>query len=246
MTRRVCPTYLTKAGIAGATPTYKWTNDVALKLYARKDQSTRLYKAAEECSFRANMALLTLVSDCIVWRFEGLADLADANLRVEAAWAAAIHPAYAKDAPYKMTKDPTYDDRHRINGPIECAMAVLERGRVRYASGNIYLTEMFVKQAVIARHVIPKPKAFEAWLLGVIERTARTFPRTGTYDTQTGVHDASAEPPVPRAFFGEDFVHSEEGTAAVLSEFLGELDPNANPYLRTPPEMLAAGFEPPA
>jgi len=237
-----CPDYVKQAGVIGVPPAYAWNNDVALKLYAAKDQNARLYRAVDASSFKAKMSTLAIVTEWIICRFEGLADLTDAKLRVEAAWAAAIHPAYAKSLGFKMTKDPNFHNAAPVEGPVEIALAVLGRGHDRYTAGSIYLAEMVVKQAVLARYLMPGPKAFDAWLSDALKRAAALFPRTTEYDTSTGIYDATAEKPVPREFFDTAFQWSEAAAAKAIRDFLATLHPQSNPYLRSPDEMTAAGF----
>src|SRR5580704_1778751 len=81
------PEYISELGVIGAPLQYKWSNDLALDFYAAKDQNLKLYDAVDLSNYRAVMALGIVVTECIVWRFKGLANLTDSMNRVEAAWA---------------------------------------------------------------------------------------------------------------------------------------------------------------
>src|SRR2546423_12835367 len=105
-----CPEYIKQAAVAGAPVKFRWSNDIALNLYAAKDQNARLYQAVDLCSFKAQWAIDAALTEWILWRFEGLADLTDGLLRVQAAWAAAIDPAYAKSLAFKLTKGAAIHD----------------------------------------------------------------------------------------------------------------------------------------
>jgi hypothetical protein len=237
-----CPEYIKQAAIAGAPVKFRWSNDIALNLYAAKDQNARLYQAVDLCSFKAQWAIDAALTEWILWRFEGLADLTDGLLRVQAAWAAAIDPAYAKSLAFKLTKGAAIHDTAPVQSCIELALAILGRGHGRYVAGQIYLAEMVVKQGVLARHVNPTPKSFDSWLSEALRRTATVFPRTGEYDRDSEVYDASGEKPVPRQFFDPSFNHTDAAAEQAVWEFLQGLDPQTNPYLRSPDEMRACGF----
>jgi hypothetical protein len=49
--------------------------------------------------------------------------------------------------------------------------------------------------------------------------------------------------PVPREILDPDFDYEPEKAEGLLARFLNDLDPNENPYLSPPEEMIKAGFE---
>jgi hypothetical protein len=235
---RATPSYVTAASIVGAPVSYKWSNDLGLKFIAAKDQNARLYEALDEASFKAKMSLGVAITEWTVWRFKGHVPIEDALLRLEAAWACAIDPRYAKSLRFKLTQtgaDP-------LLGPFEIALDVLGSICDRFTKGSIYLAEPVVRQATLAKHVIPGKNVFSDWLSAGVRKAATTFPRNAKYDRKSGVFDASLEPPVPGEFFEPDFVYSEETTRAMLQAFLKSLDPEKNPYLRSPEELRQMGF----
>ena len=119
----------------------------------------------------------------------------------------------------------------------------MEENYNAYSKGNIYLAEELVNQAELARHIIPKKKAFTDWFTDVLRRLSATFPRGEEYDRESEFYDASDEVPVPREFFNASFEYSKKVADSALASFLSGLDPAANPYLATPEEMKVAGFE---
>jgi hypothetical protein len=234
------PEYISELGVVGAPLRYKWSNDLALEFYAAKDQNLKLYDAVDLSTYRAVMALGIVVTECIVWRFKGLTNLTDSMNRVEAAWASSLDPTYARSLKIEFTKD---NDREFVEGPLELAMRVLNILDTRFRKGLIYLPGTVVKQAILAQHLFPDKKKFSNWLSDLLKRTAEAFPRTVKYDRKTEIYDASLEKPVPPQFFSTRFTYSEAAARDAWNQFLQSLKPAENPYLRTPDEMIAAGFE---
>jgi hypothetical protein len=89
--------------------------------------------------------------------------------------------------------------------------------------------------AMLVDHIANRQPSYSSWLSESLRRCHRHYPATKT--------SVEEEPPVPREFFDPDFVWSEEAVANAVQQFLGTLDPAANPYLRTPEQMLTAGFK---
>ena len=234
-----CPDYIRKSGIVGAPLKFKWNDHVAMD-HLEVDENPRLYRAVDECSFKAKMAIDALLTEWILWRFEGHTQTGDGMLRTEAAWAAVIHPLYARSLNFDLTEGVHDVDPPR--GAVELTLVGLDRAQLRNIEGSIYLAEMVVNQAVLARYLAPNAKAFDAWMSDVVRRTASVFPRGAPYDQTTEVYDASHEKPVPRQFFDPLFQYSDAAVDQALRDFLKGLDPGANPYLRTANEMRAEGF----
>ncbi|MCI3953281.1 MAG: hypothetical protein K0R53_2780 [Burkholderiales bacterium] len=221
------PNHIATANVAGAPVKYKWNNDIGLKLFASKDQNIRLYDAVDQADFRSKMGLGIAITEWIVWRLSGLADVLDALKRIEAAWATIARPGLAGGLQYTMNLD---DDQEPVGGPLELALCNLGQLARRYEAGSVYLAEIVVKQAMLARHLLPDKKAFDAWLSEVLRAMAAKRPRTTAYDEDTGVYDFSQEAPVTRSFYSTDFQPSQD-PARTQEEFLNSLDPMENPYL---------------
>lgn len=239
---RPAPTYVTDASIAGAPIGYKWDNNLAMRFHAAKDQNVRLYTAVDEASFKAKMSLGVAVAEWNIWRFEGHAPIEDALLRIEAAWACAIDPMYSKNLRFKLTPS-VHESADPVLGPLEIAVSALGVTYAHFEKKSIYIAEPVVRQATLAKHLIPGKTVFSDWLSAAVRKTAETFPRGATYDTTTRVYDASHETPVAREFFESAFVYSEASSRAALKAFLEALDPAANPYLNTADEMRSMGFK---
>ena len=59
--------------------------------------NARLYRAIDASSFRAKMAIGALLAEWAVCRFEGLVDVTDGKLRIEAAWTSVIAPIFVDE-----------------------------------------------------------------------------------------------------------------------------------------------------
>jgi hypothetical protein len=232
------PAVVKSAQVVGVPIAYKWSDDIASSI--DDTENVRLYKAVDAASFRAKMAVGAALAEWAIWRFHGLVDTSDGVLRVEAAWTGVVDPKYVNDLEFETTAD---DDKEAVVGAYQSGLYYLGETAADYLGKNIYLAESVVKQAALARHVMPDKKKFDSWLTETLRRTAAAFPKTSEYDERTEQYDAAAEPPVPRAFvFDPAYVHSDAECRRALADFLAKLDPKRNPYLRSAKEMAKYGF----
>ncbi len=142
------PAYIVYAEAAGGRIEYAWNNDIALELYAAKDQNVALYRRIDDASACAKMSLGVAIAEWIVWRFRGHLDLTDALERIEAAWAGAVDPAWVRTLDGEMTHD---DDSFPMEGALELGLAVLGETFARYENveRRRYLAEPVVKLATV-------------------------------------------------------------------------------------------------
>jgi hypothetical protein len=183
------PSYLT---IVGGPLTYRWNGDIAMGIAEAEDDA--LYDAIDAAGFKAKFAVGIVLTEWVVWRLHGHVDLVDAVRLVEAAWAGA-------DLAAVEVGNVADDDTEPVRGPLLFALANLREIAADYASGNVYLAEIVLRQALLARHVMPYRKEFDRRLAEVLIGTARAHPRGVDYDEVSEFHDASDEAPVPRSFF---------------------------------------------
>lgn len=236
------PKYLDNAGVIGTPLSHKWNSDIGGSFYFGKDHNVKLYRAVDECQFKAKMALGVAITEWAVWRFQGYVDLTDASNRVEAAWANVIEPPYSKSLKIKLKPTSGFANPE-VEGPFQLIVGLLGEIRAYYATGNIYLAEPIVKQAMLARHVLPNKQLFDNWLSESVRRIAEVFPRTGEYDKETEKYDSAHEIAVPREFFEPGFIYTTEAGRKLLHEFLNTLEFTKNPYLNSPEEMKTKGFQ---
>src|SRR5260370_21214280 len=91
------PKYIETSGIIGAPIKYQWNSDLGLKFFAAKDLNLRMHDAINASNFKAKLSVATAISERIIWRLDGQADLTRAYHRIEAAWASVIDPLYSKE-----------------------------------------------------------------------------------------------------------------------------------------------------
>src|ERR1700687_2455790 len=132
---RKMPGYISSSNIIGSPINYKWNTEIAADLMERENR--KLESAVEKLTFRAGFAVGVAITEWIVWRFEGYADLSDAHNRVEAAWAGVIDPAYVKSLEKELPEDEDIDDKEIIGGPLEATLYTLGEMFDDYSNVNI-------------------------------------------------------------------------------------------------------------
>ena len=231
------PQFIQVLQIAGKPIKHKWSDDIAGDI--DDTENVRLYRAIDLSSFRAKMAIGAFLAELTVWRFHGLLDISDGLLRVEAAWSAVIDPEYVNDLDFEVMSD---HDTQPVEAAYQSALYYLGETSADYFGKNIFLAEAVTKQAALARHVFPDKKQFDLLLTEILRRIAADFPRTTEYDEETELYDASAESPIPRAYFDRSFTCNSANLKGGVSDFLRGLDFKHNPYLRSPEQMAQHGF----
>jgi hypothetical protein len=88
---------------------------------------------------------------------------------------------------------------------------------------------------MLVEHIAGRHPAFAPWL-------SESLRRCDEHCHDTGV-PIEQQPPVPKEFFEPDFVWHDGIAKESLARFVRTLDPDSNPYLRSPEDMLAAGFK---
>jgi hypothetical protein len=235
------PGYLNELEIIGAPISYKWSDKIAC--HFDEMENPKLIRAVDQSNFKAKMAIGAMITELVMWRYDGQAEISDGLKRAEAAWACAIDRYYSKDLSLDLSGD-FFQDEQPIEGPIECALDYLETIYNRYTTGEVYLADAVTTLIFVAFHCFPNKKKFSAWLSETLRHTAKVFPvgidEDEFYDLES--YDCSHEKPCFRAFFEPGFEYAEESAREAINRFLQSLNPNDNPYLRTPEEMKAAGF----
>ncbi|MBV9644484.1 MAG: hypothetical protein JO334_13005 [Verrucomicrobia bacterium] len=236
------PGYIEESGIIGAPIQYEWDSQIELQHFGERDQNVKLYRAIDRSNYRVKYALGVAVTEWLVWRFHGHANLADIFNRLEAAWANEIHPAYSRTLRFNLTKETVFSENPRIDGPLKLITNFLGDIRAHYYNGNIYIADPIVKQVMLAKRVLPPQKAFEEWLQDRVRAAAEKFPRGTAYNRNTEKYDFFREKSVPREFFDRGFEYSESAALECFRLFLATLDPTKNRYLCSPDEMRERGF----
>lgn len=221
------PPHITASGIIGAPIKYRWDRAIGLKLYADKDQNPRLYEAVDKADFRTKMGIGMAITEWIVWRLSSETDVTDALHRVEAGWATLARPGIAPKLRYRLTAD---NEADAVLRPLEQSFTNLGALAHRYAAGDIYLAEIVVRQATLARHIAPDKAVYDQWLSDLLRAAVAARPRVDEYDEDSEVFDYAHEAPVAREAFGATF-DMALATTERQDAFLSTLDAAANPYL---------------
>jgi hypothetical protein len=230
--------YLQRYNLA-APIDYEWNRNIASSFQENPaDEHPKLYDALHLISLRAAYALGVACSEWAVARLQAHADVSDAVLRIQAAWAANIDYRYA-DLP-KPELPPRTGVPDPIGAPLWMTKQFLTYDyqflvKTHQGVANKGIRGTALRFALLAQHVAGKASGFDDWLTASLRRAAAIYPAVEVPIDQ--------ERPVPRDFFDPDFTWSEEAVAASQARLLSELDPAVNPYLRSPEQMRADGFE---
>lgn len=227
MTEQNPPNYIPTSILMGPLK-YKWSADIALKAVAAKDQNARLYDAIDACNFRAKMTVGIGLSEIIGWRFAEASNAPDYRNRVEAGWACLINPPLLNDVPTVGGID---DATQPAEGIVDTAAKILRMITRRFTSRSIYLAEQIVRQAMLAKQVIPDKKGLEQWLTETLRRFAKEFPNKATYDEETEVYDYMTETLVFRDCLDPQFACSDVNVRAAMNRFLAAIGAS-NPYIK--------------
>jgi hypothetical protein len=177
------------------------------------------------------------IYEWIVWRFQPLSRDPEPVKLAEAAWCATVHPTYMYYTEF---------DRHRwmgpIRGPLWCAQTWLVP--MALSDGNS-IDECEVDFLYsLAMHVLPTTNAFESWLEGCLKRLISMY-EAPEEDIFTGLFRDPIEargPLVVPQLLDLNAHFDPNNAKGYMSQLLAEAFSANNPFLRSPKEMLDAGF----
>src|SRR5262249_17385742 len=149
---------------------------------------------------------------------------------IEAAWAGTIDWLYLKslDVPNWEEQLPA-----PIGGPLDQAFWLLQQAFVAARRVEPFW-ESPACLSELALRVLNRPETFKEWRRFVIDRMTRLHPKLK--ENRLGT-------PVPREALDPGFDYRPEMAPELLDKFLKSLDYTQNPYLSSPEEMIADGFE---
>ncbi len=190
----------------------------------------RLTERLSGISYRGMLAFSLGSAEWTVWRLSPhLPDRIPFQV-IEAAWAATIDWSYLKsfDVPEWAEELPA-----PIGGPLDQTFWLLQSAFV-----SARRIEPFWQSAAslseLALRVLIRPEIFKEWRRSVIDRLTRLHPKQK--ENRLGT-------PVPREALDPSYDYRPEVAPELLDKFLKSLDYAQNPYLSSPEEMIAAGFE---
>ena len=229
---------------------YEWNSEVSSGISYTMEGNLRLKKALNKMGYKASIGFAAALLNLVLLRFDGHPDLSkefvdDVNNRIDSIFAAAVDPLYGQILKYGTHSEvPTEGP---IHGPCSIALDKIMYVSLEYNFKCHYIHRHLVGLVLLLNHIDPDNKAFNEWLASTIKETASMFPCSYNYEnekiSEDDEYDYSSEPPVPREFFlDEDYQYTPETARQKINVFLQSLDYRSNPHLRSPEEMLEAGF----
>lgn len=226
--------YIDAAHVAGARPRFVWDEWSVEDTYTPVEQGT--VERLEKLCKRANCAFTIAIAEWILARFAGLDDDPEPAQFIEAAWAANVDLRYAQE----MVID---DDEWSgpVRGPISMGLTfVIDALFAEEAGAQSAMNPAWA--ACFARHILPDSSAFDVWFEAVLGRLETCYPALADEDQDWfDVAGNWGSPPPPEAF-DPAFPFDPATAGRLVDACLQRLDPAANPFLRTPAEMLADDF----
>lgn len=222
------PNYIRKAGIQDEDISFLWDDWNVEETIGEPDQS--LLKQLRKISQRANAAFSLAMLEWVIYRFEAVFHDPFPYQYLEVAWAMTIDSRYSK-VNWDCFVSENWD------GPVKGAII----SAVDYAISAIHQMEEdedvsieVARMSKLAMHVISNPAPFERWQEWALQQLETLYPMDE--------EDALGEV-VPRAAFDPEYNFDISQTEQLVNQFLKQLDPQKNPYLASPDDMLEFGFE---
>jgi hypothetical protein len=223
------PKHIEKSAIIGVPISYKWKASYQVVLIDKVPRN--LVKAIHGLSCTATFSLVLGIGEWLLWRLQGMTDYQQVYHYVEALWAATIDEKYLKErelpTPKDRKEDPAYGALYGLEEELFTVTtnALLNHPeRAKTAAGLV----------TFVRYTLPNTDAFDAWLQESLKRFADKFPYD--IDNPEGVI-------VPRRFMELDVDLSEDSIPNMLEEQLRSIQYEQNPFLMSPNELKASGFE---
>ena len=224
------PKYIESARIVDEPLGFEW--DELQKDEVLLDQP-RLMRRLNAISYRGVLSFSLGVIEWIIWRLSRhLKELKEERpfQATEAAWAGAIDWRYLKSLELPEWEE-EFDES--VGGPLALGFELLtevfiEARRVRPVSQSAApLSEIPIK-------ILPKTDSYKEWRRSTIQRLKQVYPMKD--------QDRLGQP-VPREALETSLDYRPELASEYLAKFLRECNPNENPYLSSPEEMIRAGFK---
>lgn len=227
------PAYLKALNLPATQLDYDWDTDIFNEIReSTGEDNPRLAEALQLISVKASFALGVACSEWVAARVEGRTETAEALARIEACWAAAIHPSYAtlSPPPPSLPSAPP-----QFASPLRLSMKLLSYAHSHLTGEGKGVRRTTQGLVMLVNHIAGRQPVFSQWLTESLRRCHAHFPRSEA--------PVEKERPVPQELFEPDFVWSEVGVEEALKHYVQTLDPARNAYLRPAEAMRADGFE---
>ena len=220
--------YIENSGVVSEPISYKWEPMLHMELAEKPPRNVK--NAVEDVACNATFTFALGVAEWLWWRLSRLTTRVDARLYIEALWAASVDRRYLK----KKRPEQAGDRSDPANGALCGAEVLLSVATTDARMNHPDRGKSFAKLTTVVRYTMPDTKPFDAWLKTTLDRFAKAFP----YDAAK-----PGGPIVPRVFLDPDVPIDMKAISKLLDEQLQAIDYKNNPFLATPDELKAAGFE---
>jgi hypothetical protein len=226
----VIPEYMARLEIADEPVGYRW-NDADPGSIHRQDE--RLATIIARTTDRGVVALSCGLAEWIAWRLHKKVNVLVLLNQIEAVWAGIIDWRYLGPLHRTGLAPKRREWQGPVRGPVYSTFELLA-DVVWRARKPSYSAEASSCLSALAAHVVPDSKPFLEWRKQIIRRLSSVYP----FEARNRVGAA-----VPREALDPDFDFEPNLTEPLLARFLQSLDYKQNPFLRSPQEMIADGFE---
>src|SRR5262245_5838166 len=223
--------YIEALGVSKEPIKHKWKDNDPLWVCGHGES-----KVSRQIGKLTDRAITALAAGFATWGAARLRDRVDTSLllqKIEATWAAIVDYRYVR--PPETAKPLLYpeDWKGPERGPIYVAVHMLNEtldSAMREQATSPYAGSL----AQLVIHIIGKPKPFKEWYEAILKRFVKLY---------LGSEEDLVGPPVPQEALDPARDFDSEASDALLGTFVRSLNHSKNPYLRSPKEVLSAGFK---
>ncbi|MFD1603973.1 hypothetical protein ACFSJW_09315 [Flavobacterium artemisiae] len=225
------PEIILKAKSFGHVLNYKWTKKTIENIIDPLEKNDELENLLNSIGHKAAMGLTAALLEWIYWRFKGFGTCnEEIKQRIEAIWSSIENPKNTKPLVFDENLD--FPALGFVNGPIWAALMNVRMIDTFYKQGSNFLQSELVGLVLLARHITPKKKYFDAWFDHVMEGLIETFPNQNlnkAVEIENSFYDFSNEPSICREFFFDAaFKYDEVKSKEALHNFISRIDCSSN------------------
>jgi hypothetical protein len=230
---------------------YEWNNKIASNILYTMEGHSRLKNTLNKMGYKASIGLAASLLKLVLIRLDGHPELSkelihDINNRIDSVFSASVNPLYSKILKYGTQSEvPTEGP---IHGPCFIILNKIMHLSLEYNLKRYFIHRHLVGSVLLLNHISPNNNEFNEWITKKIQAISNLFPCKYSYASnkigKDDEYDCSNEPSIPQEFFfDEDFQYTPEAAKLKINIFLHSLNYRNNPHLRSPEEMLEAGFK---
>jgi len=222
------PKYIEDAGILGSPVSYSWKPYQGIAIAATYPKNVE--KIVRGLTLRATLVLGVGIGEWLRWRLDGLTSYHQCPRYVDALWARTVNGLYLKNDHLERPEDK--------GDPAMGAMLALEQGLynllVKVSYDEPERAQSVAELIPLVRYTMKDTLAFDNWLKVLLKRFSDNFKID---------EDNRGGSLVPRGFLDPTVPLNPESVPKRLDEQMRQIEWKGNPFLASPKEMLAEGFE---